>query len=170
MRLRAMTEALAVLSVALDLRAGRLSRLYDRRATRHALGMGRARREASRLFLVRRDEQVQKAIELMHADLAARWTVTSLARRVGLSRPAFARRFVASTGLSPRRYLTRCRMQRAALLLRDTDASLAVVGARIGYGSEFAFNRAFKRAHLKSPGVFRRESQRSALPVFRAAA
>src|SRR5688572_15762550 len=61
-----------------------------------------------------RDAQVERAITLMRVSLDKRWTVSSLARAVGLSRPAFARRFVASEGLSPLRYLTRLRMERAA--------------------------------------------------------
>ena len=104
----------------------------------------------------RSDAQVQCAIALMRADLAERWTVTRLARRVGLSRPAFARRFVAQTGTSPLRYLSHARMQRAAELLRQTDSSLAHVAEQVGYRSEFAFNRAFKRFHHVAPGTFRR--------------
>lgn len=103
-----------------------------------------------------RDEQVEQAIALMRGALAERWTVTRLAKRVGLSRPAFARRFVASTGESPRRYLARVRMERAAELLRSSREGLARIGAQVGYDSEFAFNRAFKRAYLVAPGTFRR--------------
>ncbi|MET0387703.1 MAG: AraC family transcriptional regulator [Polyangiales bacterium] len=102
------------------------------------------------------DPPVQRAIRLLREDLAARWTVTRLARKVGLSRPVFARRFVQSTGVSPARYLTRERMQRAAQLLRDTPWTLAQVASRVGYDSEFAFNRAFKRHHHVAPGTFRR--------------
>jgi transcriptional regulator GlxA family with amidase domain len=102
------------------------------------------------------DEQVRKARDLMHAGLAERWTVTSLARKVGLSRPAFARRFVASTGQSPLKYLTQVRMEQAARLLGDTDWGLARIAAQVGYDSEHAFNRAFKRVHRVAPGTFRR--------------
>jgi transcriptional regulator GlxA family with amidase domain len=99
---------------------------------------------------------VQKAIELMHGALGERWTVSKLARRVGLSRPAFARRFVEETGQSPLRYLTSARMRHAAQLLQGTQQGLAQIGAQVGYGSEFAFNRAFKRFHHVAPGTFRR--------------
>lgn len=92
----------------------------------------------------------------MHGALSERWTVSKLARRVGLSRPAFARRFVEQTGQSPVRYLTSARMQRAAELVRDTREGLARIGAQVGYDSEFAFNRAFKRFHHVAPGTFRR--------------
>src|SRR6478736_2547710 len=60
---------------------------------------------------------VTKAIELMRRELSKRWTVTALARAVGVSRPVLARRFVEETGVSPLRYLTKLRMDRAAALL-----------------------------------------------------
>ncbi len=117
-----------------------------------------------------RDAQVERAIELMRGELRTRWTVTTLARRVGLSRPAFARRFVESTGDSPRKYLTRLRMEQAAILLRLSDEGLSHVSEQVGYESEFAFNRAFKRHHGLSPGTFRRGLRLGSAPVFRAAA
>jgi AraC-like DNA-binding protein len=90
-------------------------------------------------------------------DISKLWTVSLLARAVGLSRPAFARQFVHIVQLSPMRYLTRRRMQLAADLLRDSDAGLAEIAAQVGYQSEFAFGRAFKRHHQVSPGVYRRQ-------------
>jgi transcriptional regulator GlxA family with amidase domain len=117
-----------------------------------------------------RDSQVQRAIELMGSQLERRWTVSALARSVGLSRPAFARRFVESTGLSPLRYLTRCRMERAAELLRDSDLHLAGLAEQVGYSSEFAFNRAFRRHHRVAPGSYRRQLRTGGRPVFRLAA
>lgn len=116
----------------------------------------------------RRDDQVQRALELMAQQLDRRWTVSELARRVGLSRPAFARRFKESTGKSPLRYLANKRMERAAELVRTTDWGLAQIATRVGYDSEFAFNRAFKRAHRVAPGTFRR-FWCAASPMLRAA-
>ncbi|HKU40100.1 MAG TPA: AraC family transcriptional regulator [Polyangiales bacterium] len=116
----------------------------------------------------RRDERIAQAIELMRSALHECWTVSKLARRVGLSRPAFARRFVADRGVSPLRYLARERMQRAAELLWRTDWNLAKIAERVGYGSQFAFNRAFKRHHQQAPGAFRRQA-RFLPPVLRAA-
>jgi len=120
--------------------------------------MARPARKTRHLRLVRTqdDQQVHKAIEIMHGALAERWTVSTLAKRVGLSRPAFARRFVAATGESPLRYLTRARMRRAAELVEGTRDGLAHIGTQVGYDSEFAFNRAFKRFHHVAPGTFRR--------------
>lgn len=116
------------------------------------------------------DEAVRRAVDLMRADLAAPWTVTSLARRVGSSRPAFARRFRESEGVSPMRHLAKLRLDEAARLLRATDDGLAGVAARVGYASEFAFNRAFKRHHGVAPGLYRRGLRSGAPMEFRAAA
>jgi len=102
------------------------------------------------------DRPVSRAIVLMQAEPAKRWTVERLARAVGLSRAAFARRFVAVSGRSPLRYLTHLRMALAASLLENDDASLAEVALRVGYASEFAFSRAFKRQHGVAPSLFRR--------------
>jgi AraC-like DNA-binding protein len=102
-----------------------------------------------------RDARVEKALELLNADITKRWTVELLARAVGLSRPVFARQFLKVLGLTPMRYLTEKRMQIAAALLLGSDAALAEVAARVGYQSEFAFNRAFKRHYQVPPGVYR---------------
>ncbi len=102
-----------------------------------------------------RDARVERALELLNADIQKRWTVELLARAVGLSRPALARQFLRVLGLSPMRYLTQKRMQRAASLLLGSDASLAEVAVHVGYRSEFAFNRAFKREFQVPPGVYR---------------
>jgi AraC-like DNA-binding protein len=102
-----------------------------------------------------RDARIEKAITLLNSDIARRWTVELLARAVGLSRPVFARQFTRALGLSPMRYLTQRRMQVAAALLHGSDAALAEVARRVGYESEFAFNRAFKRHYEVPPGVYR---------------
>lgn len=102
-----------------------------------------------------RDVRVERAVELLNQDIARRWTVELLAKAVGLSRPAFARQFLAVLGLSPMRYLTQRRMQVAAALLFASDATLAEVASRVGYSSEFAFNRAFRRFHRVPPGEYR---------------
>jgi AraC-like DNA-binding protein len=101
---------------------------------------------------------VERALSLLEADVSKYWTVDRLARAVGLSRPVLAREFVRALGLSPMRYLTGRRMQLAAQLLENTDASLSEVAAQVGYASEFAFGRAFKQHHGVAPGRFRREA------------
>lgn len=102
-----------------------------------------------------RDGRVERALELLNRDIARRWTVDSLARAVGLSRPAFARQFLRVLGLSPMRYLTQQRMQAAAAMLIGSDAALAEIAQHVGYRSEFAFNRAFKKHYQVPPGVYR---------------
>ncbi|MEI9937934.1 MAG: AraC family transcriptional regulator [Pseudomonadota bacterium] len=102
------------------------------------------------------DRRVARALALLQAEPGKPWTVERLARAVGLSRAAFARRFAAVSGRSPGRFLTELRLALAASLLESTDDSLAELAARVGYASEFAFSRAFKREHGVAPGVFRR--------------
>ncbi|GAA0485095.1 AraC family transcriptional regulator [Streptomyces sp. NPDC046215] len=102
------------------------------------------------------DTAVAPALAAIHGDPSAQWTVESLADRAGLSRAAFARRFTALVGEPPMAYLTRWRMTTAARLLRESDDPLATVAARTGYGSEFAFAKAFKREYGLAPGGYRR--------------
>jgi AraC-like DNA-binding protein len=103
------------------------------------------------------DPGVAPALAAMHADPAEGWTVQSLAAVAGLSRAAFAKRFTTLIGEPPLAYLTRWRMTRAAALLREGDLPLSAVAARTGYGSEFAFGKAFKREFGRAPGIYRRE-------------
>jgi AraC-like DNA-binding protein len=116
------------------------------------------------------DARVWRAIALMQEELAKRWRVEDLAKAVGMSRPVFAREFVAATGVTPLRYLTSCRLVVAADLLRESKATLAEIGAEVGYESEYAFNRAFKRHHAVSPGIYRRRLQTTAAVALRSAA
>ena len=96
------------------------------------------------------------ALEAMHQDPARRWTVASLAAQAGLSRAPFARRFTALVGRPPLAYLTWWRMTVAARMLRESDATVAVIARRVGYSSEFAFATAFRREHGSAPGRYRR--------------
>ncbi|GGP32758.1 AraC family transcriptional regulator [Streptomyces melanogenes] len=105
------------------------------------------------------DSAVAPALSAIHEDPSAPWTVESLAERAGLSRAAFARRFATLVGEPPMAYLTRWRMTTAARLLRETDAPLTSVAARTGYGSEFAFAKAFKREYGVAPGGYRRQTR-----------
>ncbi|MFF3115634.1 AraC family transcriptional regulator [Kitasatospora sp. NPDC057904] len=101
------------------------------------------------------DPAVAAALQAVHHAPAEPWTVGKLAAEAGLSRAAFARRFATTVGRPPLGYLTWWRMTAAARHLRATDAPLRVVAARVGYGSEFAFAAAFKRAHGMAPGTYR---------------
>ncbi len=106
-----------------------------------------------------RDEPIGRALVLLHGSPERDWTVAGLAHAVGLSRAAFARRFTAKVGATPLGYLRDVRLERAARLLAETDEPLAAVAARVGYTSEFAFNRAFQRARGVPPGRFRRAAR-----------
>ncbi|WP_354641303.1 AraC family transcriptional regulator [Kitasatospora camelliae] len=108
------------------------------------------------------DPAIAPALRAIHADPAEGWTVEGLAASAGLSRAAFARRFTAMVGEPPLAYLTRWRMTCAARMLRHSDTPLGVVGGRVGYGSEFAFAKAFKRAHGVPPGQYRRRLRAAA--------
>ncbi|HEU4949099.1 MAG TPA: AraC family transcriptional regulator [Kribbella sp.] len=109
------------------------------------------------------DPAVGRALAAIHAQPARPWTVQLLAATGGLSRSAFAQRFVALVGVPPLTYLTWWRMTTAERLLRDSDHRLDTVGRQIGYTSEFAFGKAFKREFGVSPGRYRTgvASQRS---------
>jgi transcriptional regulator GlxA family with amidase domain len=121
------------------------------------------------------DSHVARAIAAMKAEPSRRWTVGALARIAGLSRAAFARRFTQAMGVAPFRWLTEHRLGLARGRLAESDVGLAAVAAEIGYESEFAFAKAFKRLFGIAPGLFRRTAlERGRRPVasafFRAAA
>lgn len=103
------------------------------------------------------DPAIAAALERIYAEPERAWTVGALAREVTLSRSAFARRFSRAVGEPPHAYLTRWRMTLAGRLLRDSDLNLASVARHVGYASEFAFGKAFKRDYGMAPGTYRRE-------------
>jgi AraC-like DNA-binding protein len=105
-----------------------------------------------------RDPQLGRAIALIHRDPARPWSVADLAHEVAMSRSAFAARFAELVGEPPMRYLARWRMQVAATCLRERGAAVAEVALGLGYGSEAAFSRAFKRTVGVPPGAVRREA------------
>jgi AraC-like DNA-binding protein len=92
----------------------------------------------------------------MHAQPAHGWTVDELARKAGLSRSALAQRFTQLLGQPPMQYLARWRLQIAAQALRDGAQPLTAIAERVGYESEAAFNRAFKREFGLPPASWRR--------------
>jgi AraC-like DNA-binding protein len=106
-----------------------------------------------------RDTHVARALALLHRDIARPWTVDELGREVGLSRSALADRFIRLIGVPPMHYLASWRMQVATQKLRNSSASLAQVADMVGYESEAAFSRAFKKAVGTAPATWRR-SQR----------
>jgi AraC-like DNA-binding protein len=103
-----------------------------------------------------RDPHVARALALLHHDLGRAWTVDELGRQVGLSRSVLGERFTQLIGVAPMHYLANWRMQVAAQELREKSTSLAEVAQTVGYGSEAAFSRAFKKAFGTAPATWRR--------------
>ena len=106
-----------------------------------------------------KDRQVGRALLMIHRDPAHPWTVASLARQATMSRSAFAARFTELLGEPPLQYLTRWRMNLASTLLREPNRGLADVASQVGYQSEAAFSRAFKRHAGIPPGAARQRTQ-----------
>jgi len=103
-----------------------------------------------------RDRHVGRALTLMHGKLAHAWTIEELARETGLSRSALADRFMHFVGQPPMHYLAQWRMQVAAGFLSSGGASIAAIAGDVGYGSEAAFSRAFKKLVGTPPAAWRR--------------
>jgi AraC-like DNA-binding protein len=103
-----------------------------------------------------RDPHVGRALSRMHARPDRDWTLVELARQANMSRSAFAERFTMLVGEPPMHYLAAWRMQQAHSELTRTTDSIASISSRVGYSSEAAFSRAFKRHHGATPGAVRR--------------
>jgi AraC-like DNA-binding protein len=106
-----------------------------------------------------KDRRLAASIRAMHGDLARGWTVKALAREAGLSRSSFAATFKAVTGDTPLDYLTRWRMYRAKVLLRGSELSLLEIASRVGYETDTALSRAFRRSEGIPPGEWRRNGR-----------
>jgi AraC-like DNA-binding protein len=105
-----------------------------------------------------RDPYVARALALLHRDIARRWTVDDLGREAGLSRSALADRFIRLIGVPPMHYLANWRMQVATQQLRNTSVALAQLAEIVGYDSEAAFSRSFKKAFGTAPATWRRSN------------
>lgn len=103
-----------------------------------------------------KDPFVSRALALMHGAPATAWTVDELGRRIGLSRSALHERFADIIGQPPMQYLANWRMRVGAARLRETNATVATIALDVGYESEAAFARAFKRSTGKPPALWRR--------------
>jgi AraC-like DNA-binding protein len=103
-----------------------------------------------------REPRIGGALGHMHAEPERPWTIGDLARTAGMSRSAFASGFTALVGEAPLQHLARFRMQLAAALLRDGLLRPSEVAGRVGYDSEAAFSRAFKRHTGRPPRAFRK--------------
>jgi AraC-like DNA-binding protein len=106
-----------------------------------------------------RDSEVGKTLALMHRNPAHPWTIASLAKETGLSRSVLAERFRHYLNEPPMAYLTRWRLQLGAQMLASTSYSVSQIASEVGYESEAAFNRAFKREFTVPPARFRSQSR-----------
>ncbi len=106
------------------------------------------------------DSHLGEVLRLLHSRPAEAWTIDSLARAAGMSRSVLASRFSAKMDVSPMQYLARWRMHLAARRLEDPHVSIGQAAADVGYESEAAFNRAFKKFVGVPPGAWRRSGHR----------
>ena len=111
------------------------------------------------------DAQIGGALALIHEQPATEFTVAGLAQAVGMSRSAFASQFTRLVGEPPLHYVARWRMLKASQLLKEERQTLAEVAVAVGYDSEAAFSKAFKRWCGQAPGSYRREMRRESLSV-----
>jgi AraC-like DNA-binding protein len=106
------------------------------------------------------DPQIGESLRLMHAQPAHPWTVPELARKVSMSRSAFAARFRQLVGETPLDHLTQWRMVRAASMIRETPSmKMAAIAPAVGYESESSFGKVFRRVMGVSPGKYRQRPQ-----------
>ena len=105
------------------------------------------------------DAPVGVALAAIHADPAESWTVEGLAAATNLSRSAFADRFATRVGMPPASYLAYVRLHAAAELLRGTPEPVSAVATKVGYASEAAFSRAFRKQYGTPPARWRREAR-----------
>lgn len=103
------------------------------------------------------NREIHQALQLIHAQPQHRWTLEELAHKVGLSRTSFAIRFKTLVGMTPMAYITNWRMQQAKKLVRESDLPAGTIAERVGYASEAAFSRAFKRQFNQNLGAMRRD-------------
>lgn len=105
-----------------------------------------------------RDPVIGRALGLLHGQIARRWTTGELAHELAVSRSAFAERFTRAVGEPPMRYLARQRFEQASSQLKETADPIARIGYDVGYESEEAFNRAFRREYGTPPAAWRKEN------------
>lgn len=114
--------------------------------------------DASGWIAALRDPRLGRVIAALHREPGRNWTVAELAAVMGSSRSVFAERFLAVTGVTPVHYLTELRMRLASQWIGRDRLPIDAVAERLGYGSQAAFSRAFKRVIGSSPGAFRADT------------
>lgn len=144
--------------------AGRLTSLTDSLFV-HLVAQAASEAPAAGLLAATRDAQIGRALALVHGDPAAEWSAATLAARVGMGRTRFFDRFTELVGEPPARYVARWRVLSAADLLRDTSLSTQEIAERVGYSSEDALARAFKRHMGRRLGQYRQREAGAALAL-----
>jgi AraC-like DNA-binding protein len=135
----------------------RLTELVFVQAIRAFISLQQAEAHKSGWLNAVSDPQIGQAVSLMHEHPEEPWTVAELAHRVGMSRSAFAARFKDLADVPPLDYLTTWRMQKARAMLKHADLSIFEIADHVGYKSEAAFSKAFKREIGQAPGNFRKQ-------------
>lgn len=120
-------------------------------------GCAASRRHAGGWLRALADQKIGEALRLIHENPQTNWTVETLARAVAMSRSAFAEKFTSLVGESPLRYVVSWRMKKATQLL-ERGEPIGLIAHRVGYESDAAFNKAFKKHLGMTPGEFRRQS------------
>ena len=105
------------------------------------------------------DKHIGQILNLLHVDFKRDWTVAELAKEVAMSRSVFSEKFVKAVGKTPMRYLAEWRMQEASDRLRSTDSSVATIADEVGYSSEMAFRKAFRKITGSTPRMVRQRVQ-----------
>ncbi|HEU0184382.1 MAG TPA: AraC family transcriptional regulator [Blastocatellia bacterium] len=123
-----------------------------------ASGKGGNGGETPNWFTAAMDPQISEAIANIHREPQTQWTVERLANLSGMSRSAFASRFSELVGEPPLRYLSRWRMHKAIEMLREGRRTTSEIASLVGYESEAAFSKAFKKWNGQGPGSYRRSS------------
>lgn len=113
-------------------------------------------RETIPFFMALTDKRLINALSLIHKQPEAPWSVDLLAKTVGMSRTSFSNKFHQATGVTPMKYITIQRMERAKQKIQNTTLSLGVIADEVGYHSESAFKKGFKKLFGASPSTFRR--------------
>lgn len=106
-----------------------------------------------------KDKQINNALKLIHSNPKNSWTLENIARNIGMSRSSFAARFKQLVGITPMSYVTNWRMNKARELIKNKHLPLIEIAENVGYSSDAAFNRAFKKQFKRNPGAMRRALQ-----------
>jgi len=116
------------------------------------------REDKSRFILALSDKQIARALQYLHNSPHSAWTIEKMAQEVGMSRSAFAKRFKELVSQPMFEYLTMLRVQRAKELLQETKLPLYEVASRVGYESDLAFTKTFKKHTGTTPTRYRKQA------------